>query len=108
MKKILVVDNHPVMLQFMARLLEKHGYEVLTAENGLAALDVLQQHVPDIVFVDLVMPNIDGAEFCRIVRNIPKFDKTKLIILSAIAAENRRASNIWESPPRSPKGLSTR
>ncbi len=87
MKKILVVDNHPVMLQFMARLLEKHGYEVLTAENGLAALDVLQQHVPDIVFIDLVMPNIDGAEFCRIVRNIPKFDKTKLIILSAIAAE---------------------
>ena len=87
MKKILVVDNHPVMLQFMVQLLEKHGYEVLTAENGLAALDVLQQHVPEIVFVDLVMPNIDGAEFCRIVRTMPKFDKTKLIILSAIAKE---------------------
>lgn len=87
MKKILVVDNHPIMLQFMVQLLEKHGYEVLTAENGLAALDVLQQHVPEIVFVDLVMPNIDGAEFCRIVRKIPKFDKIILIILSAIAAE---------------------
>jgi len=87
MKKILVVDNHPVMLQFMVRLLEKHGYEVLTAENGLAALDVLQQYVAEIVFVDLVMPDIDGAEFCRIVRTMPKFDKTKLIILSAIARE---------------------
>ncbi len=87
MKKILVVDNHPVMLQFMAQLLEKEGYIVLTAENGLAALDLLQHHVPDVVFVDLVMPNIDGTEFCRIVRGFPKFDKTKLIILSAIAAE---------------------
>ncbi len=87
MKKILVVDNHPVMLQFMVQLLEKHGHEVLTAEDGLAALDVLQQNGSEIIFVDLVMPNIDGAEFCRIVRTMPKFDKTKLIILSAIAKE---------------------
>jgi two-component system cell cycle sensor histidine kinase/response regulator CckA len=87
MKTILVVDNHPVMLQFMVQLLEKKNYEVLTAPNGLAALDVLKDHAPDIMFIDLVMPNIDGADLCRIVRKMPKFDKTHLVILSAIAAE---------------------
>jgi DNA-binding response OmpR family regulator len=53
-KKVLVVDNHKVVLKFMASLLEKEGHQVLTAEDGLLALDILKTYVPDIVFIDLV------------------------------------------------------
>jgi len=59
-KKILVVDNHPVMLKFMTHLLEKEGHQVVTAESGLDALDILTTYAPDVVFTDLIMPNING------------------------------------------------
>ena len=86
-KKILVVDNHPVMLKFMTNLLEKDGHQVLTAENGLDALDTLRNFVPDVIFIDLVMPNIDGRKLCQIIRKKPELKDVSLIILSAIAAE---------------------
>ena len=88
MKKILVVDNHPIMLKYMAGLLEKKGYRVITAEDGLSALEILEDYLPDIIFVDLVMPNIDGRKLCRIIRGLPKLKDVYLIILSAIAAED--------------------
>ena len=62
MKKIMVVDNHPLMLRFMTGLLEKHGYEVLTASDGLSALELLETHTPDVFFIDLIMPNISGEK----------------------------------------------
>ncbi|MBW1763782.1 MAG: response regulator [Deltaproteobacteria bacterium] len=87
MKKILVVDNHPVMLKFMTNLLEKEGHEVLTAQDGLSALDILKKHIPDVMFVDLVMPNIAGEKLCRIVRSMPGMSDVYVVILSGIAAE---------------------
>ncbi len=86
-KKILVVDNHPMVLKLIANLLEKAGHEVQTAEDGLNALDILKSYVPDIIFVDLVMPNISGEKLCRIIRNMPHLQGVFLVILSAIAAE---------------------
>jgi len=86
-KKILVVDNHPVMLKFMTELLEKEGHQVKTAETGLDALDILRNFIPDVIFVDLIMPNIDGKKFCQIIRKIPKLKDVFLVVLSAIAAE---------------------
>jgi len=86
-KKILVVDNHPVILKFMTQLLEKNGYEVQTAEDGLAALEVLKDYTPDVAFVDLVMPNISGSKLCRMIRGISKLRDVYLVILSAIVAE---------------------
>ncbi|MCJ7810376.1 MAG: ATP-binding protein, partial [Desulfobulbaceae bacterium] len=62
---------------------------VFTAEDGLYALDVLETITPDIIFVDLVMPNIDGKKLCKIIRGIEKFQDTYLIILSATATEER-------------------
>ena len=87
-KKILVVDNHPVMLKFMTNLLEKKGHQVLTAEDGLSALDILKTHIPDVIFIDLVMPRISGEKLCRIIRRMPKMKNVYLVILSAIAAED--------------------
>jgi len=87
MKKVLVVDNHPVMLKLMTRLLEKEGHRVLTAIDGLSALDVLETYIPDVIFIDLIMPNISGEKLCPIIRRMPRVKDAHLVILSGIAAE---------------------
>jgi diguanylate cyclase (GGDEF)-like protein/PAS domain S-box-containing protein len=86
--KILLVDNHPMILKLLANFLEKEGHEVMTASDGLAALSVLEVYTPEIIFVDLVMPNIGGDKLCRIIRSIPRFADLFIVILSAIAAED--------------------
>ncbi len=86
-KEILVVDNDKVMLKFMTNFLAKKGFHVLTAENGLSALEVLKDYIPDVIFVDLIMPNIDGKKLCRIIRDMPGLNDVHIIVLSAVAAE---------------------
>jgi two-component system, cell cycle sensor histidine kinase and response regulator CckA len=86
-KKILVVDNHPLILKFMTKLLVKQGHQVVTAGDGLSALDVLKSFTPDMIFMDLIMPNIDGRKLCRIISKTPELKHAYLVILSAIAAE---------------------
>ncbi|MDY7030695.1 MAG: response regulator [Thermodesulfobacteriota bacterium] len=86
-KKVLIVDNHPLVLKFITDVLEKEDLEVSTAHDGLSALEVLETNVPDIIVTDLVMPNIDGKKLCQIIRGTPKLKDVFLIILSAIAAE---------------------
>ena len=89
MKKILLVDNNDIILKFMSNFLEKKGYHVLTAEDGLAALEILRIYTPDIIFLDLIMPNIDGKKLCRIVRTMPRLKDVYVVILSAIVAEDQ-------------------
>jgi PAS domain S-box-containing protein len=89
MQKVLVVDNHPLMLKFISNLLEKHGYEVLTATDGISAIEVMQTAAIDIFFIDLVMPNISGEKLCRIIRSMPGFKDAFLVVMSAIAAEEK-------------------
>ncbi len=86
-KKILVVDNHPVILKFMTQLLRKEGYQVEKAEDGLEALKILDNFIPDVAFIDLVMPNISGDKLCQIIRGMPELENAHLVILSAVAAE---------------------
>jgi len=86
-EKILVVDNHPLILELMTLFLDQEGYRVATAPGALDALDLLDIFEPDIVFIDLVMPDIGGDKLCRIIRDNPKYKDTIIIILSAIAAE---------------------
>jgi two-component system cell cycle sensor histidine kinase/response regulator CckA len=87
-KKILVVDNDPVILKFMNNLLEKDNHYVVTAENGLIALDILNTFTPDVIFIDLIMPHISGENLCQIIRSKPRFKDAYIIILSAIAGEH--------------------
>lgn len=86
-KKILVVDNNPVVLKYMTEMLEKEGHQVLTAENGLNGLDILKTFRPEIIFTDLIMPNIDGERFCQIIRRDDKLSRVFLVVLSAATAE---------------------
>jgi len=86
--KVLVVDNSPVILKIVSSILEKAGCDVQTAGDGLEALDLLTLYTPDIIFTDLVMPKIDGAKLCRIVRNTPSCKDIFLVVLSGIALED--------------------
>jgi PAS domain S-box-containing protein len=92
MNRILVVDNNPLMLEFMKEVLSEMDYEVSLASGGLDALHRVEDSVPDMVFVDLVMPQIDGKQLCRLFRANPKMHDTHIIIISGVAAENRDPS----------------
>ncbi|MCG6907373.1 MAG: response regulator [Desulfobacteraceae bacterium] len=87
MKNILVVDNHPMLLKFMANLLTRQGHRVVTAQDGLSALEFLEEFRPDVVFLDLVMPHISGKQLCRVIRSMPALENSVVVILSAVAAE---------------------
>jgi PAS domain S-box-containing protein/putative nucleotidyltransferase with HDIG domain len=87
MNKIMVVDNDTMMLEFLSDLLESRGHYVKTVKDGLAALEALETYIPDIMFIDLVMPNISGDKLCRTIRKNPEFSDIYIIIFSAIAAE---------------------
>ncbi|MDZ7697908.1 MAG: HD domain-containing phosphohydrolase [Deltaproteobacteria bacterium] len=87
MKTVLVIDNDELIREFMKDLLTQDGYEVVTAADGLRALDVLTNLVPDFIFLDLVMPGIDGKKLCHIIRNKRRFDKTAIVIVSGYLAE---------------------
>ena len=86
-KKILLVDNCPVTLRILTHLLQKDDFEIETAEDGLTAIEIMARFSPDIMIIDLVMPNIMGDKLCQIIRKKPEFDNVLLVILSAIAAE---------------------
>ncbi|MBU4230426.1 MAG: response regulator, partial [Proteobacteria bacterium] len=92
MKTILVVDNHPVVLKLLVEFLKKQGHEVITAEDGLAALEILKKVRPDIVFTDLIMPNISGEKLCQVIRNRPELKNLHIIVYSATVLED--ATNI--------------
>ncbi len=86
-KKILVIDNNRIILNFMKKLLEKEGHTVATAEDGLIAINLLDDFQPDIIFTDLIMPNIEGDKLCEIIRSKGSHDNCYLVLMSAAAVE---------------------
>lgn len=68
--KVLVVEDDPAMLRFIRRTLEVDGHTVVTATDGLAALDQFQRHHPNLVVLDIGIPYIDGLEVCRQMQEI--------------------------------------
>jgi len=86
-KKILVADDDRVMLKYITELLTREGHEVETAEDGFAVLNLLTSFTPDIMFLDLIMPKIDGSRLVKIVRNMPHLNNCYLVIVSAAMAE---------------------
>ena len=86
-KKVLAVDNDPFILEFMQDILSPDGYELFTANDGLEALDIMDRTTPDIVFVDLVMPNIGGKKLCQIIRGMERLKNAFIVILSSAIGE---------------------
>jgi two-component system cell cycle sensor histidine kinase/response regulator CckA len=86
-KKILVVDDDRVMLKFVTKLLMREGHEIMTAEDGFDALNLLSTFTPEIMFFDLIMPKIDGSKLIQIVRSMPELKNCYMVIISSAIAE---------------------
>lgn len=87
MHKVLVVDDEESIVELLKYNLEKSGYEVRTALDGIEAVEVAKKFIPDLVLLDIMMPKMDGVETCRILRNTPELQKTFIIFLTARAEE---------------------
>lgn len=88
MKHVLIVDNNPVILTLVKNFLQRENFKVSTAVSGLDALDILEREVPDYIFTDLVMPQINGKKLCRIIRAMDKLQNIPIVIISGIAKES--------------------
>lgn len=85
--KILIVDDEPNILMSLDFLMRKEGFEVLVARNGTEALDSLAHHQPDLVLLDIMMPDVDGYEICKHIRSTAEHQNCKVIFLSAKSKE---------------------
>lgn len=80
---ILVVDDELDILEFVGYNLRKEGYTVLTANNGLRAIEIAQENTPDLVVLDVMMPDMDGIVTCERMRAIPELTNTIITFLTA-------------------------
>jgi DNA-binding response OmpR family regulator len=85
--KILLADDDAAMRRFLEISLQRAGFEVKSAEDGLAAMKIALAEKFDAVLADAVMPNLTGHDLCRILRQNPDFKKIPLIILSGLEQE---------------------
>ncbi len=81
--KILTVDDEPDILEFIQYNLEKEGFEVRTADNGKSAVEIATDFKPDLIILDIMMPEMDGIEVCRLLREKPEFNETVIVFLTA-------------------------
>jgi sigma-B regulation protein RsbU (phosphoserine phosphatase) len=81
---ILVVDDSPVNLRLVVRTLEGRGYRLLAAKNGRAALDIARRARPDLILLDVMMPEMDGFEVCRALKGDPDTRDAIVVFLSAL------------------------
>jgi DNA-binding response OmpR family regulator len=86
-KEILIVDDEPSIVVPIQFLMEQQGYNVLVAENGEDALDIIYKYAPDLILLDIMLPRIDGYEVCEIVRLDPRYRDIKIIFITAKGRE---------------------
>jgi two-component system KDP operon response regulator KdpE len=109
--RILVVDDEPRMIRFIQMNLELEGYEVIQANNGFEALNTVRDELPDLVILDVMMPNMDGFETLRLLREV---SPVPVIMLTVKADEEDKVRGLelgaddYVTKPFSPKELSSR
>ncbi len=81
--KVLLVDDEPDILEFLSFNLIKEGYEVFTASNGKEGKDMALKVLPDLIMLDIMMPEMDGIELCDNLRSLPDFKDTLMVFLTA-------------------------
>ena len=84
-KRLLLIDDDPNLILLVKDYLEFRGYEVITAENGREALEVLEQEIPDMIICDVMMPEMDGLTATREIRKIDRWKTLPIIMLTAKA-----------------------
>jgi len=88
-KKVLVVDDDPDAREYVKAILETEGYAVITAENGRQGVEKAQSEKPDIVILDVMMPEMDGYDACEELKGDDSTSATPVILLTAVAEHVR-------------------
>ncbi len=86
-KKVLVVDDDPISRQMMAHVFNSAGCIVKTAQDGIEALTLAKDFIPDLMTIDLIMPYLKGDRLCQIIREIEPLQQVTLVIISGVAVE---------------------
>lgn len=86
-KKILLIDDEQDILEILSYNLEKEGYLVYTADNGADGIEKAKEIIPDLILLDVMMPDKDGIETCQDLRKIRELQKTLIVFLSARGEE---------------------
>ena len=104
-KNILVVDDNEMNLMLIAKILELDGYKVMLASNGMKAIQSVVQHMPDLAVLDVMMPDMNGYELCRKLRQPPIKATVPIVLLTAMASDTEKkqaleagANEIWSKP----------
>ncbi len=111
LKRILVVDDEPRMIGFIRMNLELEGYQVIEAHNGIEALDAVRTQLPDVILLDVMMPELDGFETLRMLR---EFSSIPVIMLTAKGEEDDKVIGLelgaddYVTKPFGPRELSSR
>ena len=106
--KILVVDDEPFICRSLSFVLRKGNYDVIEARNGEEAIAAIRKHKPDLVFLDVMMPKVNGFEVTERVRSDPELAGVKIILLTAKGQESDRevgaaaGANDYMTKPFSP------
>ena len=85
--KIVVVDDDPYILMSLEFLMKKNGFNVLVARNGTEAKSIIDEFIPDVVLLDIMMPDVNGYEICKYIKSQKKLLDCKVIFLSAKSTE---------------------
>lgn len=86
-KKILLIDDELDILEILSYNLEKEGYEIYTATNGNEGIEKAKEIIPDLILLDVMMPEKDGIETCQELRKVKELQKTLIVFLSARSEE---------------------
>ncbi|OGF98139.1 MAG: hypothetical protein A2Z06_05160 [Candidatus Glassbacteria bacterium RBG_16_58_8] len=89
-KKILVVDDEPNIVRMLESRLKASGYEVITASNGLEALNTARSEKPDLIILDIMLPEMDGYKVCAMLKYDIEHSRIPIIMLTARAHESDR------------------
>jgi len=81
--KVMVIDDSRTIRKSAETMLGREGCEVLTADDGFQALSMIHEHRPDLIFVDIMMPRLDGYQTCAIIKNNERFRSTPVIMLTS-------------------------
>jgi DNA-binding response OmpR family regulator len=90
MPKVLIVDDEPfirLLLEQTLEELEDDGVELLSTDNGETALDIIRAEIPEMVFLDVMMPKMNGFDVCTVVKNDPRLSQVFVVLLTAKGQE---------------------
>lgn len=110
-KTIVIADDEPHVLRSLEFILKKQGYRVVTAVNGEDALEKVHDNDPDLVFLDIQMPKMDGNSVLRHLRDDPKYQELYIVMITAKGQEADRlnslesGANEYVTKPYSPRKL---